>query len=108
MRQMYSEKPLENGKKSELLASLNSLDCNLDLTEDVYQPSFVSNMSSARSGHSSEIFGAQLGLTQNDNPFNSSAMKSLDSSMNSSVKSVVSLDSDKKSKLMKELFSAQN
>ena len=90
------------------MASLNALDDEeTEKYTKPYQPSFLnSNQNSATPGatarheDSTHMFSFD---PVTDNPFNSSTFKSLDSSINS-VKSTMSVDSEKKAKLMRELF----
>lgn len=88
---------MDDSKKRQLLASLNALD---DPNES-YEPSFVSKepLKTRRDDTETQVFTFDV---VNNNPFNSASFKSLDSSMNS-VTSVAS-NSEKKAKLMKELF----
>ena len=99
-----SDITLDAAKKQELLASLSALDDEEKSQIKPYQPSFLdsSRISTAGTRHESpsQLFNFEPVL---DNPFNSASFKSLDSSINS-VKSTVSVDSDKKAKLMRELF----
>lgn len=92
------EPALDEAKKQELLASLNALD-----DSSGYEPSFIgSSITPPRQQESRLMYHTAA----NNDTFNSSAFKSLDSSINS-VKSSLSVDSDKKAKLMQELFSHQ-
>ena len=99
-----NEKPLDDSKKQELLASLSALD-EKEWIKNEYEPSFLTsqNSSAVASRHSRRESEFNFGSFE-DNPFNNAAFKSLDSSANS-IKSVVSVNSEKKAKLMKELFS---
>jgi len=97
---------LDDSKKRQLLASLNALDAK-DQDDDQnnsYEPSFVSKepLKTRRDDTETQVFTFDV---VNNNPFNSASFKSLDSSMNS-VKSVTSSvsNTEKKAKLMKELF----
>ena len=96
---------MDEARKQELLASLNALDSYEEKNNvKPYKPSFLDSSRSsaavARQEESSNLFNFDPVL---DNPFSSVGFKSLDSSINS-VKSNVSVDSDKKAKLMRELF----
>ena len=95
---------MDDAKKQELLASLNALDEPIGGSKNFYEPSFVTTASSGK--NSARLLDENMFTFDpaNDNPFNSSTFKSLDSSINS-VKSTVSVDSEKKAKLMRELFS---
>ena len=99
-----SDITLDAAKKQELLASLSALDDEEKSQIKPYQPSFLdsSRISTAGTRHESpsQLFNFEPVL---DNPFNSASFKSLDSSINS-VKSTMSVDSEKKAKLMRELF----
>ena len=74
---------------------------------DSYQPSFISKTNGSspikQRKETSVLFGLQSGTTteKENNPF--ANFKSLDSSANS-IKSQTSVDSERKAKLMKELF----
>ena len=99
-----SDIALDAARKQELLASLSALDDEEKSQIKPYQPSFLdsSRISTGVTRHESpsQLFNFEPVV---DNPFNSASFKSLDSSINS-VKSTVSVDSDKKAKLMRELF----
>ena len=115
------EKPLDEEQKQDLLASLNALDAAADEEQQVkkadatasslsssYEPSFSQDQAASSSlspcrKHEESVFGFD---PTNNNPFNSTSFKSLDSSINS-VKSSISIDSEKKAKLMRELFSSK-
>ena len=91
---------LDDSKKRQLLASLNALDTQ----DESYEPSFVSKevLKNRRDDTEPQMFTFDV---VNNNPFNSASFQSLDSSINS-VKSLAnsSVNSEKKAKLMKELF----
>ena len=100
-----SDKTLDEARKQELLASLNALDDEEKINIKPYQPSFLDSSRNStaiarKDDSSSNLFNFDPAI---DNPFSSAAFKSLDSSINT-VKSNVSVDSDKKAKLMRELF----
>lgn len=96
---------MDDSKKRQLLASLNALDAKDQ--KNSYQPSFVSKepLKTTRRDDDTETQVMFTFDVVNNNPFNSASFKSLDSSMNS-VKSVTSSvsNTEKKAKLMKELF----
>ena len=75
---------------------------NEEKKNQIFRTLDSSRISTAGTRHESpsQLFNFEPVL---DNPFNSASFKSLDSSINS-VKSTVSVDSDKKAKLMRELF----
>lgn len=108
------KKMLDENTKKDLLASLSAIDVNDDKQQqicnvisdpnDSYQPSFISNTNASpikQRKETSVLFGLQSATTAENNPF--ANFKSLDSSANS-VKSATSVDSERKAKLMKELF----
>lgn len=103
---------LDENTKKDLLASLSAIDVNDDkqqqisngISDDSYQPSFISNTNASpikQRKETSVLFGLQSATTAENNPF--ANFKSLDSSANS-IKSATSVDSERKAKLMKELF----
>ena len=97
---------MDERTKRNLLASLKALEINNeDSFEKPYEPSFGSPPTKSRNSgglvdSNPTIFTFQ---PTEDNPF--SNFKSLDQSSSAqSVRSTASVDSDKKAKLMKELF----
>ena len=94
---------MDDSKKRQLLASLNALDAKDQ--KNSYEPSFVSKEPLKTRRDDTETQVMFTFDVVNNNPFNSASFKSLDSSMNS-VKSVTSSvsNTEKKAKLMKELF----
>ena len=102
----FHEKPLNEEKKLELLASLNSLS-EENVKNESYEPSFISQMATNASAPCRKLEESVFGFDPvHNNPFNSTSFQAaLDSSINS-VKSTVSIDSQKKTKLMRELFSS--
>ena len=107
------KKKLDETTKKDLLASLCAIDVDDDKqisnsTSDPpnysYQPSFISKTNGSpikQRKETSVLFGLQTATTAENNPF--ANFKSLDSSANS-IKSATSVDSERKAKLMKELF----
>ena len=109
------KKKLDETTKKDLLASLSAIDVDDDkqisngTTSDPpnnsYQPSFISKKTNGspikQRKETSVLFGLQTATTAENNPF--ANFKSLDSSANS-IKSATSVDSERKAKLMKELF----
>ena len=87
-------------QKQELLASLEALD---QKPNNSYEPSFLDRFSDKKRTSLVEDSHSHFSYDHADGPFSSSVFKSLDSSIQS-VKSSLSVDSDKKAKLMKELF----
>ena len=103
---------LDENTKKDLLASLSAIDVDDDKQisngtsdpNDSYQPSFISKTNGSpikQRKETSVLFGLQSATTAENNPF--ANFKSLDSSANS-IKSATSVDSERKAKLMKELF----
>ena len=104
------KKKLDETTKKDLLASLSAIDVDddkqiSDPPNYSYQPSFISTKTNGspikQRKETSVLFGLQTATTAENNPF--ANFKSLDSSANS-IKSATSVDSERKAKLMKELF----